>query len=305
MRDFVNFFYPKNKEFTAPQVVLQKSKRRTWYPGKKAKTPREIPLDRADLIGFGGRLYRDHFTPKQDQEFLLCFGIIDIDDLGVMTRAISREIKIRTPSANIRLSKSGEGLHLLFRFENLLILRTNQEANAIIKESLRGISEVLNHMTVAEYPEVVNLKICGYPEHAWFFGPEHIGGLLYQSDLKIPAIIPEKKTGSPIDLKEGEWSWLMDQNGDARKEFIELLNEKGAILSQFDEAGVAGVHIRSAHEAVKGTRFEFGTKSPMNSAEVHNNGFLSFQGSYLKLIPAADGQCRLKVNALGAWRVDS
>lgn len=282
MKDLLPLMYPAaliNEGFCAIQTAQRNKGFCHWAPGKKPGFPGDP--EEVDLFGFGYRVFPTYEESRHGQNFVVSWAGIDIDDVEPMETA--HKIKDARMPCSIRTSKSQKGLHLIFLFNKILGFYQGQSPRRSILHALEPALRTLDEL---------DIPVCKIaPEIMWEQGKQHFGETLTVCEARIPT---QKVRTVPI--LERPISLNCSFPGEVQ-DFVRLLAAAGALLGGFCE-GTAGIYVRAAYEACKGTRFEFETKSPMKSERSHNNGFLSWDGVKMALIPSADGHPRLYVSDL-------
>lgn len=274
LADILKFLSPGTIEI--PQIVLaDKNTKRAivWYPGEEdAKI--FLPIDpQKYLIGLTGKYFIDPEKSFLSQKSKLYFLTVDIDhkDNPGLENKFEDLKKVIGEDASIRSSTSGKGYHLIFRLEKPV-----ENPNRIL------IRNIMN--PYLKKIESVGIHICSFGINTYLLGG--FQDWLYKTDNKIP-ISDENLKGENILQIRGSGIFSFDEflNSTGKKLFRILkkrINYEQRFLHQ-------DIYIKDFYDALKGTDFEFRTKSPMASNNKHINGFVQIDDHYFYIYAAADG----------------
>lgn len=270
--------------YTCPQFAfmgVQKNleKYTIWFPGaKKVNELKSVPKN-IWLHGFGGRVYKTYSKLRKEQEYLLAWTSLDIDDINIVE--VAPKIKKLIPECSIRESKSGQGVHLFFRFDKPLYFQAGESDLVTQKIFLAPYMDTLKENEIPICTPASSIL--------WLTGAGHKGDFIYLSEAKLRC--KKQKYSSCVSSNTEEQGFLVGK----MQKFIDLLANAGAILSDWDGESYT-IYVRAAYEACKGTEFEFRTRSPMQTPEPHANGFIRFANSALYLRAKADSQDCLTIS---------
>lgn len=256
-----------------------------WYPGNKI-TDRSI--NSANPVGFTGRIYETYSKPKNEQSWLLAWFGIDIDDIKEQGIDIFEVNRALYPYASTRLSKSGNGLHCIFKIKPVL-MKVGDNPKKHIEYTLRQwVTENVDKSRVLT--ALPNVRLCSSKGFNFFLygGEKGKNRWLSESDYINELQIDFSDSCSKCCRSKEDNSVLISEiEGEARD--LVLLLQKEKELPEGDSVATKyEVHIKSVYRALKGTPFEFTTKSPMKTKEWHINGFITISHTGVRLWSFAD-----------------
>lgn len=254
-----------------------------WLPGRKGTNIADYKyMQYARHIAFTGRYYNYNVKDVTMQDScVVAAAMVDIDDY-IDHEKINEVLK---GVGTIRRSKYS-GLHIILRFKNPVQIPECFNGS-IVQESLRPYVEKLK--------TICPVNICKW--HGGSFDLFTKGGnqeTVFKSDATIPFIKPREQR-SHLGFFQSPRQEIITENMFNYKplKLIKLLQSKGCLPS-FPFCRHTDIYIKKWYEVLKGTEWEFKTKSPMQSKEEHVNGWCFFDGIYLKLYACADNHVNLK-----------
>jgi hypothetical protein len=277
LKDEINFLFPSLGTNEEPQIVLATANKRVlaWLPGKEPviESKRVQAINTHKLVGLTGKAYRNDAWNMLD-ECSLHFLAIDIDDYIDWNK-----ISDILPRYCIRFSNSKTGLHLIKRIKRIEIAK-NERINERVKEAMQ---EDIRALTLAGIP------VCSYGYRAFFMAAH---GWLKKID-EIDTIVLATKRDSynrvgHNSAVSGIDATIIDDCEIKIKNLVEILLKKGIIEENNGEIDrLTSVYVRELYEALKGTEFEFESKSPMKNNSWHINSQLSIENDIAKLFTFA------------------
>lgn len=300
-KGLIEFLYPNiNQEYQAIQFILARKDTKqavAWYPGKRAKQWDWQKIEKSlhkYLIGFTGRSFRSYEISKDRQSYQLHWVGIDIDDIEISKQTINKILSLlENKISQIRLSTGGHGLHLIFRLVKPVSFESGIRVGKIIKANLLESVQKL---------ETGGIPVCCYSGGVFYM----LGGkqqALYtnldsffdfnqtiQSNQKFD-VISQSSQDFDLDLLRKQ-AKLTPQG----RLFFKLLSDD-SILQSMVACNRASIYAKRIYQALKGTKFEFETKSPMASDFAHPNGFLFKRNNNICLYINADDKIVLSFEA--------
>lgn len=262
-----------------------------WYPGNCVYS--NFP-QRVMQVGYTGRYYKSWFKPQHKQDFYISWAGIDIDDYTNYEKILDI---VGHNVCSIRLSKSGTGLHLFFRFKKPVHCKAGTKGS-IVKTSLQPYVDQLKEAGLGEH-------VCKYDGNVFFVWTAGCAQTwLYQIKETIDFVEKQEIVGrSALDFVGG--SEVSQETYEikvvAKKLFkkvshLILCEVKGVTLPPYIEYFVGcgvkhNTYIKHWYDALAHSQWAFETKSPMKTTEPHTNGFFIIDNQgYLKLWGAADNK---------------
>lgn len=285
IRELITFLYSHaiRPSHMAVQMV---EKDGFWYPGNRVSSR---SINSENPVGFTGRIYESYSKSKNEQSWLLAWFGIDIDDIseqGIDIFAVNRTLY---PYASTRVSKSGNGLHCIFKCKPIL-MKVGDNPKRHIEYTLR--------QWVTEHPDgsrtltsLPNVRLCSSRginfylhggvkgKNRWLSESDHLNELQIDFSNSCTKCCNRSNEDTTVSIAEIE--------GEAR-DLVGILQKEGEIPKGDKVATKYEVHIKGIYKALKGTPFEFTTKSPMKSKEWHINGFMTISRTGFRLWSFAD-----------------
>lgn len=262
----------------AIQIVNSYEKRVTWHPGRKTCA---IPKNLNGFIGFTGRIYETYTKPMGKQSYEQHWIGIDIDAKDNPELDKKRVCEI-LPDARVRTSRSGNGLHALFKLEKPVLVPAGRNINQAITKNLQKYRDALSSSGIIPCSaHSLNFYLVGGKNEWVSDNDKTIQWADYGSDVSYCV-----GSGKTYDIE------TMSLEG---KEFWHKLIDAGVVTLPIREK--YSVVSKNIYKALKNTSFEFSTKSPMQNDEY--NGFIHFNGQTADVIINADSGCVLTVDCGG------
>lgn len=207
LNEIGDFLFEKAPPGWKPQKAYAKADKTAlaWFPGNQHYLPEheEYYSKQAALGGFSQLAFKDSYKPKQIECCICWVGLdLDADD--------NPDIDLKTilfPESSMRTSRSGEGVHVMYRLEKP-IFTTTAHANRIIKS-------ITEQFDTGEY------HICKRDRRMfWLVGGKQKWLQKSSILLKTPDIAPvsihgnfEKATIEGVSPKVQEWlQWFLSKN---------------------------------------------------------------------------------------------
>jgi len=287
--ELLTFLYPsifndEEKVNRAIHLILANEDKSVigWFPGKRKKKFDWNDVSKKlakKLVGFTGRSYRDYEIAMVNQTSTLHWVAIDIDDYAINDENINKIKELTEENCSIRCSTGGNGLHLIFRLDKPYSFEPGIKTTKNIKNTL--------------YPYVTKLEQAGVNVCCWQGGVFYLLGgkqeWLFKTDTTIeldlndtnnPVVVTES---SEIKLGVETPSLISEGLNSVGEEFFNLIGERVPI-----ENTPIDIYVKKIYQKLKGTKFEFQTKSPMQTDSEHTNGFLFRSGNNIRLWTFAD-----------------
>lgn len=275
--NFLNRKITKEKPEYSPQVIYSLGKKSmAWYPGNSDKLSYQLKLpNNWQLKGYTGRYYKSLYTNKLQQDYVIAWAGIDIDDYNNW-----KVIANIVPEATIRSSKSGKGLHLFFRFSEIIHIKDGEIKGAIVKESLKPYVAKLIDIGLEKH-------ICKWDGNVFWTEAVSVVQPIYRISLKtIPFINPVEVNIYSKYKSSGEFEKELTEEG---QRFINFLRFHGLVHQDYLPIK-QGIYVKEWYKALKGTPYAFTTKSPMKSLNAHGNGFFVIHQGMFKIFASADNK---------------
>lgn len=283
------FLHEKRPAGAYPQIIMAGGKKQAivWLPGNKVrKNPPKVTSDAVVYLGTTPGSFMSQEVTQHDQPAFVSWTGLDIDDVPV--EEVIRTWKDIDP-VSIRLSSSGNGVHLFMRYDAPILIDPGQ---ARPHELLRT--------SWLPYMEQVGWdweRVCSSGYRAFYVSGGKCRWVKRTEEFIAPPTLTLQKTVmtmAPIEAQQA-----IEEKDERLCRLIKLL--KPAITHMVP--GKNPVYIKAAYEALKGSEFEFETKSPMQTREPHNNGFVLYEpGQRIMIFASADGRPVLTITAPAYWK---
>jgi len=303
--NLIEFLYPEEISYKSIQFIVASSKKQVfgWFPGRKGDEKLYFHQSsfsqgsegfnrilNTGLVGYTGRVYESYKIPMQAQTYYLCWVAIDLDQkdqkkLELTSPQTIENISREIPECSIRTSKSGRGLHLIFRM-NPVKVSPLFNLTFSIKKTLQPYVYKLNSL---------GIKVCQANGGVFFL----IGGRqrfikISQERIDLEII----KTSSVNGIMTPGGILPPSQLNEVGKDLLRRFNEQGEYLTGFPLE--LGIYVKSWYETLKDTPFFFETKSPMSPGKrAHNNGKMFINGNSLSIYTSADNKIVKSIPIIG------
>ncbi len=275
--ELIDFLRFPNSTYLPQTVLADKKTKRAiaWYPGTKGRAWIEHNPDRY-LIGFTGKFYQDNLLHKDKQKAQIHFLTVDIDLLETDDFEQTKQAIVACLGnyCSVRTSTKGHGFHLIFRLDTIMTHANRTNVQATLKP----------YLTLLEQSRI---KVCTYGINTYL-----LGGLqtwLHKTNARIPcwnetdSTLANYTTQNQTNQDNCPFLKYLNKQG---KELVALLAKEGITLQQ----DKTDIYIKAAYQALKGTKYEFKTKSPMASENRHINGFIVVDNVFLHIFACADNK---------------
>lgn len=303
--DLLNWCHANVASNWQPQIIaggLDK-KAWAWLPGGRTDAPFNYEgaeasqiadlLHRAPALGIAPGFYQHPNVHQYKQPLMIGWVGLDIDiEANENHERIWSALDSTCENYLVRSSSGGRGLHLFRRLYSPLWLDTSAKRNHVVSR--------ITMRLIGELPPAIQSHVCSSDyRNFWVEGgaqvtlhtPDHTADLQVTGDWLDEVVNAPAADSSPLD-----------DAGEIDERILEIVNRLKVAGVTLKPNGRTQVVIRQVYNALKGTAWEFETKSRMRHGETQTNGFVEVNPQSLVIYAAADGRSVLRVRGLAYMR---